>query len=405
MNHEFFTDTPTPTRRDPVPRILGGAVILLAVATIAVIVATWPGARPGTTPPGQNLNTVLAQVTSVRAEACSVPDPRGCERAHFKIIEGADQGDTGSLLFSGMNKDATVSAGDRIRVVKTPAENLALETGDIKIEQWSFSDFDRRGPMLWLALFFVAVVLVAGRLKGLRALFGLGLSVAVVLGYLVPGLLNGENSLLIAMAAAFAVMFLTIPLAHGWGLTTIAATLGTAASLGITVGLAVLFTNLTNLTGFGSEDAAYLSATTGDVSIRGLLLAGIVIATLGVLDDVTITQASTVLALRRANPLLGYRQLFVRALSVGRDHITATINTLVLAYAGASLPTLLIFAVADVRVSDALNGENVASQVVGTLVGSIGLIAAVPITTALAALLAAHVRSEDIDPHEGHTHG
>lgn len=402
----FDTPAPEPERRSRMPRILGGLVITLALVTAITIGATWPDRLEGRDAPGAQLATVGAEVTKVEREECSVPSKEDCTRATFRVLDGNREGETGSLLVGDQTADVRVSVGDRIRVVESPAGQLdGVDLEGVQLEQWSFSDYDRRMPLLWLGVAFVLVVLVMGRWRGLRALIGLGLSALVVVTYLVPGLLDGENAILIACAGALAVMFLTIPLAHGWGLTTIAATLGTAASLGITVGLATLFTHLARLTGYGSEDAAYLSVSAGDISIRGLLLAGIVIATLGVLDDVTITQASTVLALRHANPLLGFGELFRRALDVGRDHITATINTLVLAYAGASLPTLLVFAVVDIPVVQALNGENVASQVVGTLVGSIGLIAAVPITTALAAVLATHVRAEDIDPHEGHSHG
>jgi uncharacterized membrane protein len=152
------------------------------------------------------------------------------------------------------------------------------------------------------------------------------------------------------------------------------------------------------------DRAAVIQATIGTVSVQGLLLAGMVIAALGVLDDLTVTQASTVLALRRANPRLEFARLFRGAIGVGQDHITATVNTLVLAYAGASLPVLLVFSLAETPLGDALNFEVVASEIVATLVGSIGLIAAVPITTALAALLALRLRPDELgDVHE-HAH-
>ena len=191
-----------------------------------------------------------------------------------------------------------------------------------------------------------------------------------------------------AVTGALAIALVTIPLAHGLGAKSMAALLGTAASLLLTAVLAVLFTELTHLTGLSSEEAIFLQLGQADLSLEGLLLAGIVIGALGVLDDVTISQASTVLALRRANPALGFGELFGRALQVGRDHVSATVNTLVLAYVGASLPALLLFSAADLGVAEVVNFEIVAKEIVATLVGSIGLVAAVPITTALAALLA-----------------
>ena len=172
----------------------------------------------------------------------------------------------------------------------------------------------------------------------------------------------------------------------------------------LTAGLAVIFTELTHLTGFSSEEATILQLSGADLSLQGLLLAGIVIGALGVLDDVTISQSSTVLALRHANPGLGFRQLFTLAQRVGRDHVSATVNTLVLAYVGASLPVLLIFSSADVGFTDALNLELVAKEVVAMLVGSIGLISAVPVTTALATMLALGEPPEQLDSAPIHAH-
>jgi uncharacterized membrane protein len=190
------------------------------------------------------------------------------------------------------------------------------------------------------------------------------------------------------VVGSLAIALTTIPLAHGWGPKSLGALMGTAASLLLTAALALLFTELTHLTGLSSEEAGLLQLAGAHLSLQGLLLAGIVIGALGVLDDVTISQASTVLALRAANPTLGFRALFASAQRVGRDHVSATVNTLVLAYAGASLPVLLIFSTGDLGFGDVVTLELVAKEVVAMLVGSIGLIAAVPLTTALAAALA-----------------
>jgi uncharacterized membrane protein len=237
------------------------------------------------------------------------------------------------------------------------------------------------------------------------ALVGLAASLAVVIFFVVPAILDGRSPLAVALAGGVAVMLVTIALAHGLGAKSIAAALGTAVSLALTVGLALLFTNLAHLTGFGSEEATLLSASGGNVSFKGLVVAGMVIGALGVLDDVTVSQASAVMALRRANPAQHARELYRGALEVGRDHVAATVNTLVLAYAGATLPLLLLFSVGATPFADAVNGESVAEPIVATLVGSIGLIAAVPITTALAALLASRLPAERLpDPAHGHAH-
>jgi uncharacterized membrane protein len=196
-------------------------------------------------------------------------------------------------------------------------------------------------------------------------------------------------------------------LAHGTGVTSIAAILGGAASLAATAVLALVFVELARVTGFASDEASLLSAAPGlGLSLQGLVLAGIVVGALGVLDDVTVSQASTVMALRRANSALGFRRLFAEGLTVGRDHLSATINTLVLAYVGAALPLLLVFETQNTTFGDALNGEIVAGEIVAMLVGSIGLMLAVPLTTALAAWLAPMlpVAALPEGDHHGHAH-
>jgi uncharacterized membrane protein len=245
-------------------------------------------------------------------------------------------------------------------------------------------------------------VLFTARWRGFRALLGLGASLAIVVFFIVPAILDGRSPAAVALVGAFAVMFATIPLAHGLGAKSIAACLGTAASLGLTLILANMFVELTHLSGLSSEEAVFVQASTRDVSLTGLLAAGMLIAALGVLDDLTVTQSSTVLALRRANPSLGFSGLFRSALDVGHDHITATVNTLVLAYVGAALPVLLVFHLGNVPFGDAVNFEIVAAEVVGTLVGSIGLIAAVPVTTGLAAVLALRLAPSSVGDVHAH---
>jgi uncharacterized membrane protein len=283
--------------------------------------------------------------------------------------------------------------------VPPPPEAVAAGA---EFEPYSFSDFERRPPMLGLALIFAALVLLMGRWQGLRALGGLAASLAVIVVFVVPAILEGRSPTAVALVGALAVMLVTLPLAHGIGPKTMAASLGTTASLALTVVLAHAFTGLAHLSGVSSEEAVYLRATQGELSLQGLLLAGMVIGALGVLDDLTVSQSSTVMALRRANPALGFRGLFRGALAVGHDHIAATVNMLVLAYAGASLPVLLIFSLADTPLTEAVNFEAVAEAIVATLVGSIGLIAAVPITTALAAILATRLRPAQLSAERAH---
>jgi uncharacterized membrane protein len=376
---------------------LVGRLFLLALGVVVAATAIglyelWPEDRSLPAPTGANaLRTERAEVTAIRAVPCPVPGARECLRLTAELESGPDEGEETSFAVVDAARQAGVDVGDKVRLAPNPLPPGA-SIGGVRPDRYSLADFERRMPLLWLALGFAALVVVTGRLKGLRALVGLVLSLVIVVGFIVPSILDGRSPEAAALVGALAIMLVTIPLAHGLGPTAVAACLGTTVSLLLTLGLASFFTDFVHLTGLSSEEAIYLRATSGDVSLQGLLLAGMVIGALGVLDDLTITQASLTLALRRADPTLGTTGLFRSALAVGHDHIAATVNTLFLAYAGAALPVLLIFNLSGTSFSDAVNNEAVAAEVVATLVGSIGLIAAVPVTTGVAALLA--IRSD-----------
>jgi uncharacterized membrane protein len=294
------------------------------------------------------------------------------------------------------------STGDHVRVLKTEVPEGAFQPQNVP--PYTIVDFERKPPLLWLTLLFAAVVLIFGRLRGAMSLLGLALSLAIVLVFIVPAILRDSPPLAVALVGSMAVMLTTISLAHGLGPKSLAAIAGTAVSLVLVVGLAILFTDLAHLTGIASEEAATLAANDQEISFEALLIAGMVIGALGVLDDVTISQASTVLALRAADPEQTPRELFSRAIEVGRDHVSATVNTLVLAYVGTSLVTLLVFGSGQIGFFEAVNLEVVASVLVATLVGSIALICAVPITTALAARLAEGLSVEELEQTEFHAH-
>jgi uncharacterized membrane protein len=203
---------------------------------------------------------------------------------------------------------------------------------------------------------------------------------------------------LTAIVGASAVMILVLGLAHGPNVRTATAMVGTGLALLLILGLSVVFVKLTALTGLTSDEAVYVRSLFGQINLRGLLLAGIVIGALGILDDITVTQVSTVWELRNANAAMPTAELYAAALRVGRDHIASTVNTLLLAYAGASMPLLVIFATSgDGLVGTATNAV-VAEEVVRTLVGSIGLIAAVPVTTALAAAMCPAATTDVLPP-------
>lgn len=378
---------------------------VLATATVIGLVTLWPNGDEIEQPPELvRPKSVRAEVEAIRAVACSVPGQRQCRRVSAQIAEGEAKGTTAELTVLEPAERLDLDIGDDIRLFENRLPPEA-QLGGVKVDRYSLADFERRSPLLLLTVAFALLVAAAGRWKGLRALVGLAVSLAVVVKFVVPAILGGASPAGVALVGALAIMLATLLITHGGGPKMLAASLGTAAALLLTLGLGSLLISVAHITGLASDEAIYLRASVGDISLRGLLLAGIVIGALGVLDDLTVSQASTVMALRRAIPSLDFTGLFREAIAVGQDHVAATVNTLVLAYAGASLPVLLIFSLGNTGFSDAVNSEAVATEIIATLVGSVGLIAAVPLTTALAAVLVSRMSPTSLpaDAH-GHVH-
>jgi uncharacterized membrane protein len=384
-----------------VPWLLRGSVGVLAIGTAIGLAVLWPRGDVKTrAPAGPPPDLRPAEIVAVRTVRCRNPVATRCGSVQAKLTGGPDKGKEVTLRVGDAGDDVP-QVGDKVRLfhVDVPPGFQA------NVPPYSLADYERRGPMVWLGIAFALLVIVTGRLRGFSSLLGLGLSLLIVLFFIVPAILHGESALAVALVGSFAIMLTTIALAHGLGPKSLAACVGTGCSLLLTAGLAVFATDLTHLSGFASEEATQLQVDVTGLSIQGLVVAGMVIGALGVLDDVTVSQASTVMALQRANPGQGFVKLFGEGLSVGRDHIAATVNTLVLAYAGAALPILLVFSVGRISFGNAVNSEAVAEEIVAMLVGSIGLIAAVPLTTALAALAARRMSSADLaDAHEAHAH-
>jgi uncharacterized membrane protein len=378
------------------------AFVALAGLTVFGVAYNWPEHRtiPGSAqfaPP----KTYDATVTGLRTVTCYQSGRTGCSIVTVRLTSGPDKGKHAAFSFGDSGGTTAIGLGDGVRLYKSQVPPGNDKLGGPHVPPYAFADFQRQTPMLWLLAAFVLVVLVGGRVAGLRALAGLAASLATVIFFIVPAIADGRPPLQVAAFGGLGVMLLTIPLVHGGGAKSLAACLGTAAALLLTLALADVFTRLAHLSGLTSDEAVYLQSANG-VSVRGLLLAGMVIGSLGVLADTTVTQASTVMALRRANPELGLRELVQHATSVGRDHIAATVNTLVLAYTGAALPILIVFSIGGTSFGSVVNSEAVAETIVATLVGSIGLIAAVPITTALASLLALHLPEKQLRAAHAH---
>lgn len=385
----------------------------IALATVAGLAILWPGGDEGAADLGGLAvsETEAAEVVGISAGGCEELAGPGCRLVSFELRSGPNAGErSGFALPGGDRLGPELDPGDAIRVVRNVPSDMnpelarELPIDDVSTQPFAFVDFERRAPIIWLAIGFAILVVALGRRRGARSLVGLAASLALVIGFVAPAILDGAPPLPVAIVGALAIMFLTIALTHGANAKSAAAMLGTTASLLLTALLALLFVELAHITGLSSEEATLLQgAAAGDLSLQGLVLAGMVIGALGVLDDVTVSQASTVMALRRANPAQRVGALYRNALTVGRDHLGATVNTLVLAYAGAALPVLLIFSSEGTSFGEALNREPVATEVLAMLVGSIGLIAAVPLTTAVAALLASRLPPAQL-PEHAHAH-
>lgn len=283
-----------------------------------------------------------------------------------------------------------------------PNQDVGPELPDFKVGQqvetywyqgadgrpvWAVTDWVRRPALWWLVgLFLVATVAIAG-FKGLRAFAATSVGLVIVISYIVPAILGGANPVMVSLLGTGSILLLSIYFVHGINWSTTAAVIGTFAAIVVTMLLGMLWSDLAFLTGFGSDDAMMISYHAGNVNMRGLLLAGMLIGALGALTDVTIVQASVVRELAHTNPDMPARRLYLHGMNVGNDHIGSLVNTLVLAYAGTALPLLMLLHINGAGLLQTLNMEIVATEVVHTLVGSLGLLLAVPLTTIIAALL------------------
>jgi uncharacterized membrane protein len=250
-----------------------------------------------------------------------------------------------------------------------------------------FVDFVRTTPILWLAFIFAASIIFISGWKGVGALASMVFSLYVIIDYIIPHILAGEDPLRVSIIGSVVLLGVTLYLTYGWTLKTHAAVISMVLALLLTGVLSALFVVFTKLNGTGDENVMFLmQMMETPINLRGLLLGGMIIGALGVLDDLVSSQASAVFELHHVNPSFGFRELYNSAMRIGQDHVAATVNTLVLAYAGASLPMLLLFSLARGDYTFLVNYAFIAEEIVRTLVGSLGLIAAVPITTAIAIL-------------------
>jgi uncharacterized membrane protein len=375
---------PAPAASRHTRRIVTAVLVPCAIATLVALIVMWPG-KVKTPPDTGGGQRAIGTVTAVAERACPpaaqpAATPQRCGTATVRVTDGPGKGSVQTVDLPQGPGTTALHPGDKVVLLYFPN---AVPGG----RSYSVVDQQRSSPMIWLVALAVAVILVFGRWRGLTSLAGLAVSFAVLLLFVIPAILAGSPPLLVAVVGSSAIMFAALYLTHGINVHTSVAVAGTLASLVLTGLLGAGFTSLLHLTGVGGDDSSYLSATYQGIDLRGLLLAGIVIGALGVLDDVTVTQAVTVAEMAATGQRSRW-ELYRAAARVGRAHVASAVNTIVLAYAGASLPLLLLIAASSEPITDLLTSEFLAQEILRSAVGTIGLVASVPITTALAALVA-----------------
>ncbi len=367
-----------------VRRTVLAVVVPLALVTLAAMVWWWPS--EGIADPGQGAAPqVEGVVSAIMAESCpegdsggGAGDVNGCGTTRVLLTSGKDAGEEITTPLPSGPGAPEIDVDDRVVLIRTDTPDGEL---------YSVVDHQRSTGLWVLAGAFVLALVAFGRWRGVTALLGLAVTFAILVLFVVPAILAGEPPLLVAIVGSAAIILTVLYLTHGFGLSTSVAILGTLASLALTGVLAAVSVSALNLTGI-TDDISTSLGTTYTVNMQGLLLAGIVIGSLGVLDDVTITQAATVTEVARANPSYGFGQLYRAGTRVGRSHIASVVNTIVLAYAGSSLPLVILIVAYQDSLGSVLTTQTVAQEIVRSVVGTLGLVAAVPITTALAAVTA-----------------
>jgi len=370
-------------------------LVPVALATVVGLIALWPSGAPTRAqqaadiqmPPGTTYPK--GQVVSVQRVACGSETPGQapqCATAVMKVLDGEGKGDFQQI---GLSPDV-VAAG----VEKGDVFVLTRDAGADGGPTYAFSDYARGTPIVVLAIAFALVVGLVARWRGLASLIGLGFAFFMLVRFILPGLLADESPTLVSLVGTSAIMFVVLYLAHGFSARTTTALVGTLSGLTLVAVLGSVAVSVARLTGLTSEETVALQTLDPTLNFSGLVLAGVVVAGLGVLNDVTITQASAVWQLREVSPDLTWRQLYSRGMAVGRDHIASTVYTIVFAYAGAALPLLLLFELYTRPVTVSLFSSSVAEEVIRTLVGAIALVLAVPLTTVIGAFFATAAASE-----------
>ncbi|MGY2065723.1 YibE/F family protein [Blastococcus sp. SYSU DS0619] len=392
-SHAPDPDAPPPTeealaRRRRAVWLMLLLLVPVGLATVIGLVALWPGGEPTRAqevvasylPPGTTYPD--ARVVSVEEFECgdAAGQPVTCANAVVEVLDGDGAGDFTQIELSSDVVANGIAEGDTLVLTR----DAGAEDGPT----YQFWDYERDVPILTLAILFAVVVGLVARLRGLASLVGLAFAFFVLIQFVLPGLLSERSPVLVSLVGSAAIMFVVLYLAHGFSARTTTALVGTLFGLSLVAVLGSLSVAAARLTGLTSEETTTLNNFDPTLDFSGLVLAGIVVAGLGVLNDVTITQASAIWQLHEVDASMTWRELYTRGMSVGRDHIASTVYTIVFAYAGAALPLLLLFELYDQPWQVIVTSSALAEEVIRTMVGAIALVLAVPVTTAAGAFFA-----------------
>lgn len=386
---------------DAARKVVIGLLVVIGLAVLVAAAVLWPSKQqvdiplPFQTQGGGAVSTEAGKVVQQDVGPCGSPDagkvlatnpippPQSsyeCRRSLIVIESGPNSGNRTMLEVAPGPGQPDLRVGDDIRLVRgTDPSGTVL---------YAFDDYARGFPLVLIVIAFIVVIALVARWRGIRAILGLAIAFLVVVSFLLPALLDGKPAIPVALVAGAVILYAVLYLAHGVNLRTSSALLGTLSSMVVAAVLSWVAIKMTNITGLSEEQNTNVQTYLQHVSITGLLLAGFIIGSLGVLNDVTITQASAAFELAAIDESASRREIFSSAMRVGRDHIASTVYTLVLAYAGGALPLLLLFSVAGRPITDVLTGDAVAIEIARSAVGGIALALSVPLTTAIAVLLA-----------------
>lgn len=385
-SHSHGDGSPAPVGRRP-RRVLTALVLALLAATVAGLIILWPGASA----PAAESEFLAPGVEIVPVTVTEVPEVGDTEESVLvEAVGRADPLDGQSVQVEVPPQIAAdgIRTGDRLRVLDLGDQDAGgVEEASAPV--LFYFDHERALPLGLLLLAYLLLVALVARGSGLRAMVGLAAGAAIVLWFMLPAIFAGQDPVLVALVAASAMIFPCVYFAHGISVRTTTAVLGTFGGIAVTVLIALLAGRATGMTGADGDAAQILFSSYPQLSLSAVFLAGVIISGLGALNDVTITQASSAWELRAAMPSASRLAVFSATMRIGRDHIASTVYTLAYAYIGSALPLLMYASTINRSLLDTLTSGEIAAEIFRTLVASIGLVLAIPLTTAIAAALAA----------------